>query len=206
MIFTSMQRSEIRECAEVAAQAFFDYEYFTNYFPNDAERIDFLRKVITSEYRTNFGKADYLVGKEDGKIVAVADLRSPNYKKPSDLSYMLHGWLKVVMIRPSEPVNAWLKMDAEAGEFCHQQQDETMWYLSSLTIHPDYQGKGIGTKMLTDGIMPYMREHGATRMCFFTNSEKNLKFYTGLGFEVKDKRDFTYNGHTMGSWSFVREL
>lgn len=206
MTYSPMNRSEIRECAEVASQAFLDYEYFTNYFPCEAERLDFLRKVITPEYRTNFGVSHYLVCKEDDRIVAVADLHAPDYRKPGDLRYMLHGWWRVLLIRPAEPVNAWLQMDAAAGEFCHQQQDATMWYLSSLTVHPDYQGRGVGTRMLRECIMPYIREHGGTRMCFFTNSEKNLRFYTGLGFEVRDTRTFTYRSHTLGSWSFVHEL
>lgn len=204
--YSRMKRAEISLAAEVAVQAFSTYEYFTNYFPEERSRLDFMRKVITAEYRTNYGKAHYLVGRLGGRVVAVADLRSPDYQKPGDLAYLLHGWWRVMAIRPQEPVEAWLKMDQEAGAYCHQQSDIHTWYLSSLTISPDCQGKGIGTEMLMHTIIPYIKQHGGRRISFFTNSQKNLEFYSGLGFEVTDEREFHHNGHTMGSWSFVREL
>lgn len=204
--YSHMKRTEIRQAAEVAVQAFSTYEYFTNYFPEAESRLDFMRRVITSEYRTNYGKAHYLVGRLDDRIVAVADLRSPNYQKPGDLAYLLHGWWRVMTLRPKEPVETWLQMDQEAGMYCHNQADTHTWYLSSLTISPDCQGMGIGTEMLMHTIIPYIKQHGGSRISFFTNSQKNLEFYSGLGFEVADEREFHHNGHTMGSWSFVREL
>jgi len=204
--YRPMRRWEIRECAELAAQAFHSYEYFTNYFPDPEERLDFMRKLILTEYRTNFGRADFLVGVRDGKIVAVADMRCPQYKKPSDLRYVVCGFWRVVQIKQKERVNAWLEMDQRAGEFCHRLLGGTTWYGSSLTIHPDYQGQGIGSDMLMNGMIPYMKQHGGTRMCFFTNSEKNLKFYQGLGFEVVDEQVIEYEGKKMGSWSFIRTL
>ena len=92
--FGRMIRSEIREAAELATRAFDDYEYFTNWFPAKLERNAVQFAIIWREYRTNFGKADYLVARQDGKLVAVAQLNPPSYRKPSDLSYLLHGWLR----------------------------------------------------------------------------------------------------------------
>ena len=36
--FGPINREELRQAAELAARAFSDYEYFTNWFPNDDER------------------------------------------------------------------------------------------------------------------------------------------------------------------------
>lgn len=36
--FREMKRSEIRQAAELATRAFDDYEYFTNWFPDQDER------------------------------------------------------------------------------------------------------------------------------------------------------------------------
>lgn len=204
--YRPMRRSEIRECAELAARAFHPYEYFTNYFPESETRMDFMKKLITTEFATNFGRADYLVGTADGKIVAVADLRNPQYKDPSVMSYLLHGFWRILMVKPFKTVSAWLKMDEQAGEYCHRLIGGNTWYVSLLTISPEYQGQGIGSNMLMNGIIPYIREHNGKRMCFFTNSTQNLHFYQKLGFEVTDEREFVYDGHTMGSWSFVRSI
>lgn len=127
-------------------------------------------------------------------------------ERHGDMSYMLRGWWKVLLIRPSEPVKEWLRMDEEASSFCHSLTEGTTWYLSSLTIHPDYQHQGIGTSMLNDGIIPYVCQRGATGLCLFTNNEYNLNFYSKLGFKLLDTRQFTYNGLTMGPWSLAKHV
>ena len=35
--FSPLNRIELRQAAELAARAFSDYEYFTNWFPNDED-------------------------------------------------------------------------------------------------------------------------------------------------------------------------
>lgn len=35
--FSPLNRKELRQAAELAARAFSDYEYFTNWFPNDED-------------------------------------------------------------------------------------------------------------------------------------------------------------------------
>ena len=36
--FSPLNRKELRQAAELAARAFIDYEYFTNWFPDDKVR------------------------------------------------------------------------------------------------------------------------------------------------------------------------
>jgi len=201
-----MLRSEVRECAELSVQAFADYEYFSNYFANRDERIAFMRAMIQSEYRTTRRRAHFLVGHTDEMPVAVADLFPPDWQKPSDLQYLLHGWWRVLRLPKQDIVNEWLSMDTRAGQYCHTLLGGTTWYLSSLTVSPAHQGKGYGREMLMDCVMPYIRNHGGTRLCFFTNSKSNLAFYRHLGFEVADYQEIDCRGTKMGSWSIVKAL
>jgi len=165
-----------------------------------------MNRVIRSEYRTTFDVADFLVARQEGHIVAVCQLFSPAYKKPSDLRYLLHGWWRVLTLPDQKRVKEWLAMDEEAGHYCHNIIGNTTWYISSLTVDPAYQGRGVGSDMLLKGILPYILSQGGTRVCFFTNSERNLKFYKNLGFNVVDERTFSCNGHEMGSWSFLSDI
>lgn len=201
-----MQRGEIGECAELSVQAFFDYEYFTNFFPDKKERLEFMRAMIRSEYRTTRRHARFLIGRDNGMLAAVVDLFPPEWKKPGDLQYLLHGWGRVMRLPKQDIVKEWLAMDARAGHFCHTLLGGSTWYLSSLTVSPKCQGKGYGREMLMDCVVPYARAKGGTRLCFFTNSESNLGFYCHLGFEVTDYQELECRGHKMGSWSFVKEL
>lgn len=205
--FRKLRRSEILQAAELAARSFDDYEYFTNWFPEKESRNRFQRSVISHEYRTNYGRADYLVATVDGKMAAVAQLNPPSYKKPSDLLYVLHGWLKVYKTGDRKVIDDWLAMDAAAGQPCHdyQKTGDGIWYASSLTVDPAFQGTGVGTRFL-EYWEDYVRERGGKQLVFFTNSKKNLDFYLNRGYEVFDEREIDYNGKTMGSWSLKKTI
>lgn len=201
-----MRRDDVDECAELSVQAFADYEYFTNFFPDAKERLPFMRAMIQSEYRTTRRRAHFLMARHEGVAAAVADLFPPNWKKPSDLLYLLHGWGKVLRLPKQDIIKQWLMMDEKAGHYCHTLLGGSTWYLSSLTVSPALQGKGFGREMLMQCVIPYILQNGGTRLCFFTNSKSNLDFYQHLGFVVADYQELDCFGNKMGSWSFLKEL
>lgn len=98
-------------------------------------------------------------------------------------------------------------MDTAAGQPCHEYQKTGpgIWYASSLTVDPNSQGIGLGTKFI-DYWENYVRERGGSQIVFFTNSQKNLNFYLKRGYEVFDDREIEYNGHKVGSWSLKKTL
>ena len=163
--------------------------------------------IIWCSYKTNFSSAPQLTAKLDGKIVATAELHAPDYKAPSVLSYILHGWLKVYMAAGLKRVNDWIAMDAAASKPCHDYQKTApgIWYLSSLSTDPSMQGIGLGTKLM-DYYENYIRERGGKQVVLVTNSHKNLNFYLKRGYEVFDEQVFEYNDHKMGSWSMKKVL
>jgi GNAT superfamily N-acetyltransferase len=143
----------------------------------------------------------------DGKIVATAELNAPDYKDPSVLSYLLHGWLKVYKTADKKRIDDWIAMDEAAGQPCHEYQKTgpDIWYVSSLTVDPSMQGIGLGTKFV-DYYENYILECGGKQVVLVTNSQKNLNFYLKCGYELFDEREFVYNGNRMGSWSLKKVL
>ena len=205
--FGPLKRDELRQAAELAARAYSDYEYFTIWFPDPEERARVEISVIWHAYKTNFRRVQQLSAKLDGKIVATAELNAPDYKDPSVLSYVLHGWLSVYRTADKKRIDDWIAMDAAAGEPCHdyQKTGPGIWYLSSLTVDPTMQGIGLGTKLI-EYLENYIRERGGKQIVFYTNSEKNLNFYLKRGYEIFDERVFEYNNNKMGSWSLKKVL
>ena len=205
--FGPLNRKELRQAAELAARAFSDYEYFTNWFPDPKERAKVEIAIIWCSYKTNFSSAPQLTAKLDGKIVATAELNAPDHKAPSVLSYILHGWLKVYMAAGLKRVNDWIAMDAAASQPCHDYQKTApgVWYLSSLSTDPSMQGIGLVTKLM-EYYEDYIREHGGKQVVLVTNSQRNLNFYLKRGYEVFDEQVFEYNDHKMGSWSMKKVL
>ena len=205
--FGLLSRKELRQAAELAARAFSDYEYFTNWFPNQEKRARVEISIIWHSYKTNFNRVHQLTAKLDGKIVATAELNDPDFKDPSVLSYILHGWLNVYKSADKKSIDNWIAMDAAAGQPCHdyQKTGPGIWYVSSLSVDPAVQRLGIGTQLI-DYYENYIRERGGKQAVLYTNSQKNLNFYLKRGYELFDEREFEYNGHKMGSWSLKKVL
>ena len=205
--FDRLDRKELREAAELAARAVSDYEYFTNWFPDQEERARVVISIIWHSYKTNFNRVHPLSAKLDGKIVATAELTDPDYKDPSVLSYILHGWLNVYRAAEKKRIDDWIAMDAAAGQPCHdyQKTGPGIWYVSSLSVDPSMQGIGLGTQLL-EYCENYIRERGGKQVVLVTNSQKNLNFYLNRGYELFDEREFEYNNHKMGNWSLKKVL
>ena len=201
LTFEKMCPEERGACAALAARAFMDYEYFTDYIPNDQRRTRFLNTMLDIEVRINDGQADFFTAKIDGEIVAVAMLCPPEYKKPSDMAYIRAGFGKCFLQGGLRDVAAWNDMEGKAGEPCHSLGGQT-WYLNLLTVEPEYKGQGLGSRMLRECILPYVKEHGGETLCLFTNSEVNRKFYQKNGFVEFDQRSFNRKGKQLGSWSY----
>ena len=176
LTFEKMRPEERGTCAALAARAFGNYEYFTYYIPNDQRRTRFLSTMLEIEVRINDGPADFFTAKEDGKIVAVAMLCPPEYKKPSDMAYMRAGFGRCFLQGGIRDVAAWNDMEDKAGKPCHSLGGQT-WYLNLLTVEPNLKGQRLGSRMLQEYILPYVKEHGGETLCLFTNSEVNRKFY-----------------------------
>jgi ribosomal protein S18 acetylase RimI-like enzyme len=206
--FGVLKREELSDAVELSFRAYEYYEYFLNFFPDLGLRHKVIRSVLYGTWRAVMQKSHFLTVKIDGKIVGLAVLEDPHYKKPSDLQFLLHGWWNVYFSAGIKRVNAWVNMDETAGTPCHdyQHNGENIWYCSSLTVDPPYQGKGVGTQLVAF-MEEHIREHGGKQLTLFTNSEKNLAFYKKNNFEVFDERDIAVrDGLKMRSWSVKKSL
>jgi len=202
--YDRMRKGERAACASLAARAFMDYEYFTDYIPDDHRRARFLDTMMEIELRINDGPAAFFAAKEEGTIVALAMLCPPEYKKPSALAYMKAGFGKCFLRGGIRDVAAWNDMEGKASEPCHGLAGKT-WYLNLLTVEPAAKGRGIGSAMLQECLIPFARDRGGNGLCLFTNSQENRRFYQKNGFREFDERWFEYRGHRLGSWSYRLE-
>ena len=206
--FGVLKREKLKEAVELSFRAYEYYEYFLNSFPDLEVRRKVIRSVLYGTWQAIWQKSYFLCAKIDGKIVGLAVLEDPYYKRPSDIQFLLHGWWKVYLSAGIKRVNAWVNMDETAGTPCHdyQHNGENIWYCSSLTVDPPYQGKGIGSQLVAF-MEEYIREHGGKQLTLFTNSEKNLAFYKKNNFEIFDERDIAVrDGLKMRSWSVKKTL
>ena len=205
MTFEIMKPAEWTECIELTARAFDNYDFFSVYFPNRQKRLRFLSNMLRVEFTVNKNLVHFLTAKENGKIVAVALLRDPCYQIPSVKEYLRAGFWKNLVIGGWNNVVAWFDMDQKAGFPCQELKGD-VWYLHLLAVDISHEGKGFGSQMLQKCLIPYVKEHGGNAINLYTNSEINRKFYTKNGFKEFHSQEFSYNGKSFGSWSYIMDL
>lgn len=205
--YGKMTRQELKECASLAAEAFSEYEYFSIYIPDDRRRKRFLYALIQCEFKANWENTNvvFLTAKDNNRIVAIAQLCTPGFKKPSDMDYIRAGWFGVMFRGGLKQVSAWNDMEKKASASCHELKGEH-WYLSLLTVAKESEGKGIGGRFLNDCLIPYVKDAGGESLTLFTNSEINRRFYEKNGFCLFDEKRFEYGGRAIGSWSYIMKL
>ena len=203
MKYERLIQEELKQSAQLAAEAFYDYEYFSIFISDEKRRKRCLDAMIKCEFKANWNdpETQFIVAKENDRIVAVAQLCSPDYKKPSDFDYIRAGWLGVMLKGGVKEVNAWNEMEKQASAPCHGLVGN-IWYLSLLIVAKDLEGKGIGSRFLNECIIPRVQNAGGESLSLFTNSELNRKFYEKNGFILFDERRFEYGGKNIGSWSY----
>ena len=205
MLYGRMTKDMYNVCIDIAAKAFANYDYFSIYVTNDKKRLRFLKSMLGTEFRVNTGLAHFLTANENGKIAAVAMLRDPDYQMTNELQYIKAGFWKTLIQGGYKNVAAWYDMDLKAVKPCQSIGGKT-WFLNVLTVVPSMEGQGIGSRMLQECIIPYVKQNGGNKLCLYTNSEINRKFYLKNGFEVFDSQEFSYGGRSVGSWSFEMAL
>ena len=205
--FDTMKRSELKECAALAARSFYQYDYFSIWFPKENKRKRFLDALVECEFKANseLDTVRFITAKDGDKIIAIAQLCAPNFQKPSDITYIVSGWLKAQFRGGTKAVNAWRKMEEKASAPCHSLSGKN-WYLSLLSVHSGVQGKGIGSRFLKEYLIPFVEQNGGETLSLFTNSEINRSFYQKNGFEEFDEKVFSFNGKILGSWSYIKKL
>ena len=80
------------------------------------------------------------------------------------------------------------------------------WYLELLAVDGNRKGQGLGSNMLQDCVIPYIKTRGDKLLSLITNTEQNRKFYTKNGFQEFAGRKLTRQGRTIGNWNFLRAI
>lgn len=205
LTFEKMHLEQREECISLAVRAQKDYVYLTNYIFDDQRRRRFLECALKIEFHVNEGNAVFLTANNDRSLAAVAMLCPPGVRRPSDITYLKAGFWKAFLYGGFHNVCSWTAMNDKASAPCHE-QSEKAWYLSMLTVDPANQGNGIGSRFIQECIIPTVKSRGRDKLCLFTNSEINRKFYIKNGFHEFDAREFTYKGKKLGSWSYCIDI
>ncbi len=193
-------RSDRKACTILARDAFRTYPFFSVY-GDDPRFYDALMRIWV---RNGFRHGTVLVGVEDGQVVAVAMLKAPHDREILFRDASLDT-LRLYRAVGRKNAAAFFAMCARSDAACHA-LPSPKWHLSMLAVSPAQHGKGLGSAMLWQGVVPCLRADGGGLLTFNTNTEVNRAFYQRNGFTEFDDVPIVENGVTLGNWSFRLEV
>ena len=116
---------------------------------------------------------------------ATALFAPPGFTGAKLLPYIKAGGLKLPFVMYPGVLSRLLGYENYSMELKKKYTGHKAWYLFSLTVRPEYQGKKMASSLLKP-MFEYFDRTGQD--CFLeTHTEKNVEMYRHFGFEVAEK-------------------
>lgn len=202
VVYREAEKKDLAEVTALLTESFHGYAFFDMYSPIKKEKkYQFMRAIQDVSTKASFKKHITLVGIQDNKIVSVAQLKSPDMPDINLMDYVLLGGNKILLAGGLFNTFGLLKMLDEASSICHKLPGR-IWYLNSLAVSKSCQGQGLGSKTITDCIIPYIQKKDGGLLTLITNSEQNRLFYKKNGFEEFHEMILFRKDKELGNWSY----
>jgi ribosomal protein S18 acetylase RimI-like enzyme len=198
-----LQRSQIVNASEIAAKAFENDPVFGYLTPDDQElRLHALTWLTSKVIKHCIQYNDVYT---TSGLQGVAAWLPPGHFSSSPLQLLRMVMQLQLYQSPFKfgwnRLGRWLAC-LSATEQAHQQDmgDQPHWYLAMMVVHPEFQGQGIGSKLL----QPVLNQanHEGLPCYLVTFTEQAVRFYQKNGFQVVGERQFSRNSPTF--WTLKR--
>lgn len=205
MNYRFARKKDLPKVAALLTHSFDGYPFFELYVSDDEERAKFNQAIQRVNTMVNYKHGILIIGEENGQILSAATLESPDAPSIGLVEYLNAGGLKVLEAGGLRNSLGFLSLLSRTAALCHTEYPDA-WNLSNLVISDQYQGRGIGSDMLLECLVPFVESHGGSALTLITNSEKNCAFYEKNGFHSFGYETIHVGDKEMKNWSFVREL
>ena len=180
--------NRLKEAAAVLARGFHDNPNFVDLFPDERVRAGTLPRLQTAGLRDALGfghvyaAARGATGSAGDELVGVAAWLPPG-------GFPLSPWRQfralpdMARILAAAPRSS-LRLVRLMNSLTRLHPAQPYWYLEVVGVDPTARGLGIGTRLL-EPVLALADEVG--QPCYLeTMTERNVAWYRGLGFEVRD--------------------
>ena len=195
----NVTKRDVKKVIETLVQAFFDDHLLGFFFAEPKSRLRFLPKFFN--YRVRNGLIDGKIFATSENIEGVVILTQSEYKRFSWLRAIRTGGIGLYRAAGSEITSK----VREVESFVVTKRDECIsephWYLGSLAVHPDYQGKGLASKLVRPVLEVCSSQN---KLCVLETQDEGLvQIYKHYGFDVVDS--FTLPIVNLPHWVMAKQ-
>lgn len=204
-----IRRNEIKKVAKMVTETFGEYPMYTLTFRDKFNKrkdfINYITKLNKVHIRANARKHKCFVGIENEEIVSVALLQDPKTKRISLWNYIVAGGVRLLYPVGLKRLIDFFDISNEAHKACEKEHNSA-WYIELLAVSPNCKGQGLGSKMISDCLIPYVNSYGGREIALITNTKKNCDFYEKNGFFNFSKNELTWDKRTINNYSFIKKI
>lgn len=195
----NVTKRDVKKVIATLVQAFFTDHLFGYFFPEPKSRLRILPKFFN--YRIRNGFIDGKIFATSENIEGVVILTQSEYKGFSWLRAIRTGGIGLYRAAGSEITSRMREME----NFVVNKKDECIsephWYLGSLAVHPDYQGKGLASKLVRPVLEMCSSQN---KLCVLETQDEGLvPIYKHYGFDVVDS--FTLPTINLSHWIMAKQ-
>ena len=211
--YREVKDDDIDELSEWVAESFLHYPYFSfcfrGKFSSDEEYLKFLKKYMRVEIEIYRSKTPAFVGVENARMISMAIFMNNKKSEIVEDDFLKAGLYNIEEFKDEAFLNRLDRIDEEAYDDIYSTYPKS-WYWELLAVKPEMKGKGYGTQMINDCILPYVKSQGGEDLTLITNTEKHVKFYEHKGFRLFAERkiyeDEGKKGKFIDNYSLVYKL
>ncbi|MFT8705089.1 GNAT family N-acetyltransferase [Bifidobacterium aquikefiricola] len=200
---------ELHAIVDLVSRSFLEYPLFSfvfrDAFSSQADYLKFIETLFSMYIRSIGRKNDCLVGVQNGTIVSMALVEKPKNRHVGLLNNIVSGGWRLPMQVGVRRLIDFSRICNETEKDCFARYSDA-WYVELLAVKSDCRGQQLGSRMIHDCLIPYVRQRGGTEITLMTNTEPNRRFYVKNGFTEFLSQMVERNGITVGNWSYYMSL
>ena len=186
-IVRTAQRDDVQAVVACLTAAFWDYPETAHLLPDEGKRRHVLPRYLKGDAADSLAYGTLLVARDPRDHSGVAGVAGvaawlPPHAYPIAIRRQV---AQVVHLAPALPWGLAAAREARRGQLAirtHHQQAASHYYLRSLGVRPEWQGKGIGAALVAPILERADREGVG---CYLTTATvDNVSWYERFGFTV----------------------
>jgi GNAT superfamily N-acetyltransferase len=216
-VLMTLPPSRLREAAALSAEAFASrpsnvWVAACGKEASHEQRLQFLRWLFERNFRLRVGTSANRGVFQDGRVACCFMFVTPTVAEVGLVDMILAGMLKIPFLfgvgylqgllqakRQYEADTRSLKKELYGENW----QSVQLCSLERVVVTPALQGRGIGSRAMREVLG---EADAAGWPCLIgTNEERNVQFYTRLGFKVVRQGEYQAGGCTVQSWYMLRQ-
>ncbi|WP_311049672.1 GNAT family N-acetyltransferase [Enterococcus faecalis] len=202
--FYLTDKKDVTNIGKLCAEAFIDFPFMKPIISDRAKRKLFLKDLFKMNAKIFTRKQLCFIGEIDGEMVVVALVRK-DISAIGLTDYLRAGSLKLLQYTSVRQLINFLGVYNRSIREC-KNINPSCWYLESLAVHPDYQSQHIGSQILNEHLVPYIKKNGGGDFTLITNTKRNCIFYTKNGFSLFADDLIVINQKFVENYSFIKKI